>query len=455
MPSKRSYCFKISFIACFSFCLGLNAFAQNKGAGNYSYAYHDINNYKAFLDNTAAVNANALEKKLQKDYNKIIADKNTSLIKQLNENGFLFDDRAYTYLHAIFDQILERNTLDKSRFHFFVDRSPEVNAYSYEDGTVVCDLGLVSIMENESQIAMILCHELGHCLLKHSNNAIIRQLKKYNSPEFIAKVKAIKRQNYNVNKQLEGLYITDFFDKTKHTQSQEWAADSLGTILFRNTNYSGKNVARLFDLLDSSENKTTVCSIRAFFKNEKMDLDSGWFSAARKIKFGATPKKEFVDSLKTHPDCSSRKVMMQKSFDQNPKPGVDFMPGGPQMLADVKKIAFFDEAAYAKEKDNYAFYLYRLIQNDMIFHSDSEIKTSIFGALVSISRNQKSHTLYTIVPNPYNTGDELDEYAKILRILDNISLKNMIAITYIYYNNNKPLISASKETIADFNNLNN
>ncbi len=454
MLQKIIFCLKTSLFTALLFSISLSAFAQNGTTQGNNYAYHDINNYKTFLDNTAAANTTPLDEKIRKEYSKIITDKNKALIKQLNENGFLFDDRAYPYLRTIFDQILEKNSLDKSRFHFFVDRSSEVNAYSYEDGTVVCNLGLVSIMENESQIAMIFCHELGHCLLKHSNNAIVKQLEKYNSPEFIAKVKAIKRQNYNVNKQLEGLLITDFFDRTKHTRSQEWAADSMGMVLFRNTKYSGKNVSRLFDLLDSSENKTTPCTMHTFFKNEKMDLDAEWFNPAKRLKFGAPAKKEHLDSLKTHPDCSTRKTVMQASFDQHPKPGVDFLLGGPRILADVRKISLFDEAAYAKEKENYAYYLYQLIQNDEIYHSDGEIKTSIFDALVTISKNQKSHTLYAIVPSPYNTDDEQDEYAKLLKILDNISLKNVIAVTDIYYNNNKALITASKETITDFNNLN-
>jgi hypothetical protein len=447
MSQRKVGCIKL--LCLYFLCLGTgyDSFAQSN-----NYSYTDLNSYKSYLDNTAASNTGKLDKKIQKDYKKIIADKNTALIKQLSEKGFLFDANAYPYLSTIFNQILEKNGLDKSQFHFFIDRSPEVNAYSYEDGTVVCNLGLVSIMENESQIAMVFCHELGHCLLKHSNNAIVKQLEKYNSPEFIAKVKAIKRQNYNVNKQLEGLLMTDFFDRSKHTRSQEWAADSMGMVLFRNTLYGGKNVARLFDLLDSSETKTTTCTIHAFFKNEKMDLDAKWFSPAKRMSFGA-PKKEMIDSLKTHPDCSTRKKAMKALFDKQPKAGADFLLGGPQILADVKKIALFDEASYAKEKENYAYYLYQLIQNDTTFPSDSMIRTSIFDALVAICKNQKSHTLYKIAPTPYNTDDEQDEYAKLLRLLDNINLKDMIAITDIYYTNNKPIIIASKETNTDFNNL--
>jgi hypothetical protein len=440
---------KLLFL-CF-LCQGtwVSSFAQGN---NYTYA--DLNSYKSHLDNTAADNTGKLDQKIQKDYKKIIADKNTAIIKQLNEKGFLFDAKAYPYLSTIFNHILEKNSLDKSQFHFFIDRSPEVNAYSYEDGTVVCNLGLVTVMENESQLAMVFCHELGHCLLKHSNNAIIKQLEKYNSPEFAAKIKAIKRQNYNVNKQLEGLLLTDFFDRRKHTRSQEWAADSLGMILFSKTGYSGKNVSRLFDLLDSADHKTNACTVSSFFQREKIDIDAGLLRPAKKMSFGSQ-SKGMADSLKTHPDCANRKVIMQAWFDQHPKTGADFLLSNEEQLEKVKKIAFFEEAAYAKDSDIYGFYLFRLIENDALFPSNGAIKTSIFDALVAVCTHEKKHTLYEIVSSPYAPDSDNDEYAKLLKLLNTADLKKMIEITDIYYQNNKPLIAAPKETINDYNTLNN
>lgn len=441
---------KRAFLFALFALFGLCATAQSN-----TYLYTNIEGYQAFLAQTALENTSGLNKKLQKQYSKIIEEKNSALIKQLNEKGFLFDTQAYPYLNSILNNILEKNSLDKSRYHFFIDRSAEVNAYSYEDGTVICDLGLLGIIENEDQLAMVFCHELGHCLLQHCNKAIVAQLEKLNSPEFLARVKAIKKQRYGVNTQLEGLLMADVFDRRRHSRSQERAADSLGMILFRNTGYSGKNVARLFDLLDSAENKTTARTIKEFFDREKMDLDTGWFKPVKQMRFGGNEKKGTADSLKTHPDCASRKAIMLASFNDNPKPGAEFVTGNISRLSAIKRIALFDEAAYSKEKDNYGFYLYRLIENDAIFPSDNNIKTAIFETLVSLCKYQRSHILYTVVNSPYATDDDKDEYAKLLQLLDRISLDKLIRITYIYYNNNKALITAPKQTINDYNTLNN
>jgi hypothetical protein len=124
-------------------------------------------------------------------------------------------------------------------------------------------------------------------------------------------------------------------------------------------------------------------------------------------------------------------------------------------LSSVKKLAFFDEAAYAKDNDNYGYYLFLLIQNDVRYSSDNYIKTQVFETFLSICKHQKSHTLYTIVANPYIPQDDNDEYAKLLKLLSDLDLEKMIGITDIYYQDYKPEITTSKETLADLNNLNN
>lgn len=460
MPGKYAVRFHTFFPFLFLLCFRPCVHAQNNSTKtvdvkNSDYTYQNIDVYKAFLEKTASENTTLLDKKIRKQYSKIIIGKNTELIKQLNEKEFLFDQTTYPYLNSIFNHVLKKNSLDKNQFHFFVDRTTSVNAYSYEDGTIVCDLGLVSIMENESQIAMVFCHELGHYLLKHVNTAIAKQLEKYNSPEFLAHVKEIQKQKYNTRVQLEGLLINDVFDRRKHSRSQERAADSLSMILFRNTGYNCKTVSRVFDLLDSADSKTTVCTIQNFFKQERISVNENWLKPAKKMSFGTPEKKEIIDSLKTHPDCTQRKIVMQSFFDKNPKPGADFLTGNFKKLSDVKKAALFDEAAYSKDNDNLGFYFYRLIQNNARFPSNTYIKTEIFGTLLSICKHNKSHTLYTVVSSQYIPEDDKDEYAKLLKLFDSTSLKEMTEITNTYYQNNKSLITASEEAIDNLNKLKN
>ncbi|WP_073406687.1 M48 family metallopeptidase [Mucilaginibacter sp. OK098] len=420
------------------------SFRLNTSAQNNNYAYKNIDAYTGFLQKTNEENTALLNKKIQKPYREFINEKNTELIKRLNEKGFLFDTVAYPYLTSIFNHILEKNSLDKNRFHFFVDRTSNVNAYSYEDGTVVCNLGLIGLMENESQLAMVFCHELGHVLLKHVNTALVRQLEKYNSPEFLAQVKHIEKQQYNTKKQLENLLVSDVFDRRKHGRSQENAADSLGMLLFCNTSYGAKTVPGIFNLLDSAEIKATTCTIHAFFERERIGLDENWLKHEKKMSFGAAGKKEITDSLKTHPDCAKRKIAMEFFFNHKPKPGNDFWVGNKQKLAQVKKVALFDEAECSKDMDNLGLYLYQLIQNNSIFSSNAYIKTATYSTMLSLGKHYKAHNLHEVVNSQYVSNNDNDEYAVLLKLLDSISLENLNDITNTYYQNNKLLITISK-----------
>ncbi|MBS1522590.1 MAG: M48 family metallopeptidase [Bacteroidetes bacterium] len=451
MQSKFAFLFYIISLVFFLGCLSQSVCAQTNGI----YVYKDLETYKAFLEKTKNATDERLERKIRKDYDKIIEEKNADLIKRLNQKGFLFDTVTYPYLSRIFYQILEKNSLDKNQFHFFIDRSSDVNAYSYEDGTIVCNLGLVTTMENESQLAMSLCHELGHYLLKHVNNSIIRQLEKYNSPEFLAQVKEIKKQNYDTKDKLEALLMTDAFDRRYHSRDQERAADSLGIVLYRNTGYDGKNISHMFDLLDAADESTAVCTIQNFFKQESININEDMLKPPKRMSFGSAAKKEIVDSLKTHPDCSQRRMAMQFCFSKNPKHGADFVIGNEQQLSAIKKIALFDKAAYSKDNNNLGFYFYQLIQNNSLFPSDKHVKSEIFDTMVSICSHQKSHTLYAIVNNQYISKNDNDEYNKLLKLLDNLSLKEMTQIATSYYQNNKSLITASSEAINNLNKLKN
>ncbi|MDB5121948.1 MAG: Peptidase family [Mucilaginibacter sp.] len=443
----QPYTLLLYFVSLFTCSTASYAQSAARAEDNFkNHTYQNLTAYISFLSKTADDNTALLDKKLQKEYRGIIAEKNTDLIKELNDKQFLFDTEVAPYLNSIFNHVLEKNGLDKNQFHFFVNRTAGVNAYTYEEGTIVCNLGLLNIMENESQLAMVFCHELGHYLLKHANSSIISQLEIYHSPEFLAKVRSIKKQAYSSRKQLEELYKSDVFDRRKHNRSQERAADSLGIVLFENTFYSGAQVSHIFDLLAAAEGSPAMGTLTSFFKQENITIDEEWLKPAKKMSFG-TIKQEIVDSLKTHPDCAVRKVMMQACFDKNPKHGQDFLIGNAKKLSDIKKTALFDEAAFSKENDNLSYYFYQLIQGDAMFPANAYIKSEIFATLVSLCRHQKEHTLYTVVSNQYIPEDNRDEYALMLKMFDSIDLATLTDIAAKYYTNNKPFITASPEAI--------
>jgi len=453
---------KLFFIIAllFHLCLPTCSLAQKSdetvktGFTNNSTAYSKLDDYKNFLAGIASRNAEKLDKKLRKEYNEIITEKNTGLLTELKEDNFLFESEITKYLGSIFYHILEKNNLDKNDFHFFVSRSSAVNAYTYEDGTVICNLGLLKIAETESQVAMVFCHELAHYLLDHANSSIIKRIEKFNSPEFLAQVKEIKKEKYNTKKQLEDLFVSDLFNRRRHNRVQELAADSLGMLLISKTNYGSAAIPHLFDLLNSADTLATKSSIRGFCQKENIAADENWFITRKKMSFGTDIKKEIKDTLKTHPDCALRKIYAENFFNKNPKPGPDFILSTNTRLAVIKEQSAYAEAKYAKDKERLSYYLYQLIQNDARFPQDKFIKQEILEVLLDFCLKQKAHSLAPFIDKPYATEDVNDEYAKLLKLLDALDLQKMKAITLSYYEKNKNYITLNNDLNKNLQELN-
>jgi predicted Zn-dependent protease len=52
-------------------------------------------------------------------------------------------------------------------FRFYVVEDPSINAASLPDGTILINTGLLGAVENESQLAFVISHEIAHVLQAH------------------------------------------------------------------------------------------------------------------------------------------------------------------------------------------------------------------------------------------------------------------------------------------------
>ena len=84
--------------------------------------------------------------------------------------------------------------------------------------------------------------------------------------------------------------------------------------------------------------------------------------------------------------------------------------------------------------------LYQAIQGDDLYRNDIFISTALFGALVSLADAQKNHILFSRIDKAYQTEDTKDEYAKLLKMLETVSLSEIVGIADSYYQKNKAFI---------------
>ena len=83
----------------------------------------------------------------------------------------LLEERSVReYVSRLGDSLLPAGAEGTSRpieFRFFVVEDPEINAAALPDGTLLINTGLLGALDNESQLAFVMSHEMAHVLQAH------------------------------------------------------------------------------------------------------------------------------------------------------------------------------------------------------------------------------------------------------------------------------------------------
>jgi len=81
----------------------------------------------------------------------------------------LLDEATNAYLRRIGKSLIPRGTeLEKVTWKFRALRDPQPNAFALPNGSIYVTTGLMSLLDNESQLAAIIAHELTHVMRRHT-----------------------------------------------------------------------------------------------------------------------------------------------------------------------------------------------------------------------------------------------------------------------------------------------
>jgi predicted Zn-dependent protease len=92
------------------------------------------------------------------------------LERRLEREGLIYADEATNaYLQRIGETLLPRDQhLEHVLWKFRALRDPVPNAFALPNGSIYVNTGLIALLENESQLAAMLAHEITHVLKRHT-----------------------------------------------------------------------------------------------------------------------------------------------------------------------------------------------------------------------------------------------------------------------------------------------
>jgi len=180
--------------------------------------------------------AKLASKKIDKDRKakeRFLLQSNFGVDEVLLSGKVLFNDTITLYLNQVLDKILINDPKLRNELKVYVVKSSSVNAFATNQGLIFVNLGLLAQVENESQLAFVLCHEVIHYREKHP-------VERYVKAEKIGNGDGAYRSMSLEDRVLS----TNNFSK-----EQEAEADIKGFELFEHTAYSGKHLLGIFDVL--------------------------------------------------------------------------------------------------------------------------------------------------------------------------------------------------------------
>jgi Putative Zn-dependent protease, contains TPR repeats len=91
-----------------------------------------------------------------------------NIYKSLQKNNYIINDVFVNDYVSYLGNKLSRNILRNRDYVFFVTKSQSVNAFAAPGGYIGLNAGLITLTENEAQLAGVVAHELAHVVLRHS-----------------------------------------------------------------------------------------------------------------------------------------------------------------------------------------------------------------------------------------------------------------------------------------------
>jgi len=170
------------------------------------------------------------EKKLGKEFHE----------KLLKSQVLIEDERINSYVGKIGQRILSSTEKAPFDFQFFVIRSNAINAFATPGGYVYVNQGLITLVENESELAAVLAHEIAHVNSRHIAD-IIDKSKKLNIATMAAVLAgAFLGGGGEMTAAIAGFSMAAATSlNLKYSREHEEEADRLGAVYLANTGYDG------------------------------------------------------------------------------------------------------------------------------------------------------------------------------------------------------------------------
>lgn len=248
---------------------------------------------------------------------------NITLKKILYSGKVSFGDPLTNYVNKVADNALSSDKDLRSKLNFFIYKSDDVNAFTLANGCVFITLGLLSKIEDENQLALVICHEAVHYRDNHLYlEAVRKNILKERFGTSFSEVKFKRILNYSIELEND--------------------ADIIGFNLLSKSNYSTAKVEHLFETFLYAQYPFANIEFNKEYFNQKLYNVPGRYFLNTTKKY---PKNQLANNpLSDHPSAAKRQEKITRLNEKQDKQTGIFYCNSREHFLLNKKIAQFEIA---------------------------------------------------------------------------------------------------------------
>lgn len=225
-----------------------------------------------------------------KSKQQFLLQSNFGIDEMLLSGKVLFNDPLADYVNKVADKALSSDPATRAELRVYVLKSAAVNAFASNQGVIFVTMGMLAQLENEAQLAFILCHEAVHYKEKHA-------IEKFLETDKIVRGKGAYRQ-MSLDEKL--------ISKCSFSKEKEKEADEKGLQIYLKSEYSTANLMGVYDVLKYAYLPyDDITFEKEFLENNTLKLpDAYWLKDTKQI---TTENIGDDDARSTHPNILSRR----------------------------------------------------------------------------------------------------------------------------------------------------
>jgi beta-barrel assembly-enhancing protease len=225
--------------------------------------------------------------------------------QELNAKLNLIDDPEITrYIQDMGSRLVEQSLRRDLEYHYFVVNTRELNAFALPGGFIYVNRALIEAVSNESELAGVVGHEIGHVVGRHSLKQMSKQLLFFGIVAGATALVSIKSERWaQVTAALGGIGV--FFAGLKYSRDDEREADLLGLQEMSGAGFDPAGMVSFFEKLDRERKEKRGGPGLAFLSTHPLPAERARTMKAEADKL-SLPVGIRVSSARTLEECKAR-----------------------------------------------------------------------------------------------------------------------------------------------------